>query len=240
MKKSVVKFDAKKFATQMMQRFTDEQSARLIEYAKEKIIEIGDKIQSYNSKNHMDRTGHLLNSLCWCVTYGDKVIDSGFYRNVTLHKKGSDNTDESFLHEWSGDYKYAFPVDGRKLAEKKLKEYGGGIAPQGWRVIFAILAPYWGYWEEGFTLVHGFSNNNGKSKIKGATFKRFAVMAEFYDQVSKDLKPANVTYKTSSPKYSYSYTLKMTKGKVRIMGSLERAWKNRVYNTQYNKRRKRK
>ena len=74
----IIGFNAAKMAEQMMANAVAEQNRRLVEYAKSKIRLIGDAIQLYNSKNHMDRTGNLLDSLCWCVSYKGKVVESGF------------------------------------------------------------------------------------------------------------------------------------------------------------------
>lgn len=195
------------FAKDLMKVYIQEQNNRLIEYAKETIVEIGDMIKTYHSKHNMDRTGNLLDSLCWGVTYQNDLIGSGFYR-----EKKSD--EDSALHEWSyvsfidkSDGSWAEhinadePVNGRQLAEDYILKSGGG-GSRGWKVFFAILAPYWGYWEEGFTLIHGFSRNSART-FYGATHKRFAVMAQFYDKVRKDLKPAKKYYfHVNVPKYT--------------------------------------
>ena len=170
-------------------------NSRLVEYAKETILKIGNKINTYHSKHNMDRTGNLLNSLCWGVSYKGKLVDGGFFRDAVHNSKGISRTSESFLHEWfSGDEKYLIPVDGRKLAEEYLRKVGN-TGSTGWKVFFAILAPYWGYWEEGF---------NMKVRGKSMGFFQFAVMAETYDQVRRDLKPARKYYfNVSVPQYSH-------------------------------------
>lgn len=183
MRKSSVKFNAKALANLLMKDIVKEQNALLVDYAKNKIVEIGDMIKTYHSKNHMDRTGHLLNSLLWGVSYQGKLVKGGFYRQARV--KG-----ESYLHEWmSGDTKYLIPVDGRALAQQYLQSYGNNGA-RGWRVFFAILAPYWGYWEKGHV-------NHRANRVL-----QFAVMTEFYDQVKADLKPARVRFRVSVPKYT--------------------------------------
>lgn len=183
MRKSSVKFNAKALANLLMKDIVKEQNALLIDYAKNKIVEIGDMIKTYHSKNHMDRTGHLLNSLLWGVSYQGKLVKGGFYRQARV--KG-----ESYLHEWmSGDTKYLIPVDGRALAQQYLQSYGNNGA-RGWRVFFAILAPYWGYWEKGHV-------NHRANRVL-----QFAVMTEFYDQVKAELKPARVRFRVSVPKYT--------------------------------------
>lgn len=211
-KSKVIGFNAKSMAAAMMENVVAEQNRRLVEYAKEKILAIGNQIQTYHSRNHMDRTGNLLNSLCWGVSYNGKLVEGGFFRDAVLNNKGIAKTSESFLHEWfSGDVKYLIPVNGRQLAQTYMQKYGNNGA-KGWRVFFAILAPYWGYWEKGFTLIHGASVNpnakkngrlqQGYTGIRGATFKQFAVMTQFYDEIKKDLKPARVRFRVSVAKYN--------------------------------------
>ena len=194
---------------QIMENAVAYNNMRLVEYAKETILKIGNKIKTYHSKHNMDRTGNLLNSLCWGVSYKGKLVDGGFFRDAVHNSKGISSTSESFLHEWfSGDEKYLIPVDGRQLAEEYLRKVGN-TGSTGWKVFFAILAPYWGYWEEGFTMRRGggiMHSSGGKTwKIpRTSTFMKFAVMAETYDQVRKDLKPARKYYfNVSVPQYSH-------------------------------------
>ena len=111
-----------------------------------------------------------------------------------------------------------FPVNGRKFAEEYIQK-AASTGTRGWKIVFGILAPYWGYWEKGFTLIHGGSvsssgRKNGKltkgyKGARGATFMRFAVMAEVYDQVRKELKPARKYYYNVSlpPNTPYSKLL---------------------------------
>ena len=186
MKKTRVKFDTKKFRKLLTKNLVEEQTNRLIAYAKEKIQEIGRTINSYNNANHMDRTGNLLNSLCWGVAYDNELKANGFYRNAN-------SLELSYLHERYEEH-VAYPVDGHALAEQYTRMYGRlGSGGGTWRVWFAVLAPYWGYWEEGFIMRGAHSS---------AKFMQFAVMSQFYDRICNDLKPARVTYKTKSPKYS--------------------------------------
>lgn len=187
-KSRVVGFNAKKMFDDMMKVVVEEQNTRLIEYAKEKIIKIGNQIQTYHSRNHMDRTGNLLDSLLWGVSYNSKLVEGGFYRDAQA--KG-----DSYLHEWFyGDDAYLYPVNGRKFAAEYMEKYGNRGNSQGWKVFFAILAPYWGYWEKGFTMKSNFGH---KSK-----FVQFAVMTQFYDEIKKDLKPARVRFRVSVAKYT--------------------------------------
>ena len=199
-KSSLAGWNPETLKKQMMENVVAYNNARLVDYAKETIAKIGNKIKSYHSKNNMDRTGNLLNSLCWGVSYKGKLVEGGFFRDAVLNDKGIAKTSESFLHEWfSGDEKYLIPVNGRQRAEEYLQKVGN-TGSSGWKVFFAILAPYWGYWEEGF---------NMKAKGKSIGFFKFAVMAETYDQVRKDLKPARKYYfNVSVPQYSHQKLVK--------------------------------
>jgi hypothetical protein len=209
----------------MMKNLSAEQTNRLIEYAKQTILEIGDKIQTYHSRNHMYRSGHLLRSLCCGVSYDGKLVYSGFYGDIALksHTTWNEaNTTNSYLHEWIPEYE-AFQIDGRQMAQNYIQRYGRmGSGEGSWRVFFAILAPYWGYWETGFNMVHG------KGKNKKSSFHQFAVMTEFYDKVSKDLNPAKVKFEiTKDMNYTKSYYVKSIKGhKGYVRGTIERRYDN--------------
>lgn len=225
MKESKVIFDAKKLAAEMMKNLSAEQTNRLIEYAKQTILEIGNKIQTYHSRNHMYRSGHLLRSLCCGVSYDGKLVYSGFYGDIALksHTTWNEaNTTNSYLHEWIPEYE-AFQIDGRQMAQNYIQRYGSaGSGNKTWRVFFAILAPYWGYWETGFNMVHGLGKNRKSS------FHQFAVMTEFYDKVGKDLKPAKVKFQiTKDMNYTKSYHVKSVKGhKGYVRGTIERRYDN--------------
>jgi len=204
----------KRLASTLLKPIVEKQTELLVEYATNKIIEIGDYIQTAPTINQMDRTGHLLNSLCWGVSYQGKLVDSGFYRNAITHKrrpagwaadgKTRQYTDKSELHEWNPDI--SEEVNGRQLAKEYLKSYGNN-GSRGWRVFFAILAPYWGYWEKGFRF-----KLNPRSGDSGYGFMQFAVMTYFYDQVRRDLKPARVRFRSSVRKYN---TQKLTERAMR-------------------------
>lgn len=203
-------FDFSQMRESMLNSVIEEQNRRLIEYAKEEIVFIGNKIYNYHSRNHMDRTGNLLNSLCWGVSYDGKLVSGGFYTSARYNTKGPGGTHESYLHEWSTgengeDYGYMYPVHGRKLATEYIQRYGNN-GTKGWRVFFAILAPYWGYWEKGFNMKRGGGvtyAGEKKYRIPQTTkFMQFAVMTQFYDDVKKDLKPARVRFRVSVPKYN--------------------------------------
>lgn len=195
----VVGFSVARMKRNMMAIVVTEQTNRLIEYALNKVQEIGSRINEYHSLNHMDRTGNLLDSLCWGVTYKGKLKASGFYRDQQATK-------ESHLHEFfSSDVQDMFPIYGHGMAQEFLEGYGNEDG-NGWTVFFAILADYWGYWEKGFRMkVKGPEkedwDEDDVSHYTSRTFK-FSVMTEFYDKVKRDLTPAKVRLKVSVPKYN--------------------------------------
>lgn len=197
MGKSVVVFDSKALAKDIFNNLVPYQTNLLIEYAKVEIKKLGDRIASYNGANGLDRTGNLLNSLCWGVTYDGRLMDGGFYREE-VHKTrtnrwgqerglGVGGGSDSFLHEFFKND--AEEVDGRKLASLYLLSKHG--KKNKWTMFFAILAPYWGYWEGGFRMI--------------TTNKRmqFQAMIYVFDDVRKDLKPAKTDITVYRPKYQY-------------------------------------
>ncbi len=205
-KSKIIGFNAKQLVETITTKAVQSQTERFIEYAKKEIQKLGDMIQTYNSANHMDRTGNLLNSLCWCVTYCGEVKGSGFYRPAVTNKRqnrwgqergmGMNGGSGAALHEFFRDSEI---IDGRKLAEDFLSNQAktddnGEPVGNGWRVVFAVLAPYWGYWESGFTMT-----------VKGNSigFYQFAVMTHIYDDVRMDLKPAKTRLSVYVPKYIY-------------------------------------
>ena len=197
MKESRLIWDKNHFRNVLLNKAIEMNNARLVEYAKEKLDSIGDKIQTFNSTNNLYRTGHLLQSLCWSVSYKGNVIGYGFYGKAPLKRgrkmwgEGRLRTSVSELHEFYGSQiSSMFPVHGRKFAEEYIQK-ASSTGTRGWKVVFGILAPYWGYWEKGFTLKKGGKN----SPIpRTETFLKFSVMAEVYDQVRKELKPARRYY----------------------------------------------
>ena len=197
MKESKVIFDAKKLAAEMMKNLSAEQTNRLIEYAKKEIQKLGNMIASYNGANGLDRTGNLLNSLCWGVTFNGEVKDSGFYREPKVGSRtnrwgqergmGIHGGNDSYLHEYFGNDME--PVYGRQFAEEYINNAKGKSGK--WTVFFAVLAPYWGYWESGFTNV-----TTGKRM-------QFRVMTHIFDDVRIELKPAKTHLTVYVPKYIY-------------------------------------
>lgn len=218
MKKSKV-IGLSAYTRQLRKELTDYwvgvQTANLIDYAKTEIKKLGDMIQTYNSANHMDRTGNLLNSLCWGVTYDGRMSECGFYRsertNITYNRWGQvrgmgfQGGHGSSLHEFFTND--SIPVDGRKFAEEFLLSKHG--KRNKWTVFFAILAPYWGYWESGFTMRTGSDatdeNGNRVSNAPRMTrFMQFQVMTHIFDDVRMALKPSETNLTVYVPKYSYS------------------------------------
>ena len=196
----VIGFNAAKMAEQMMANAVAEQNRRLVEYAEQRIIMLGETINSYNSRNHMDDTGNLLDSLCWGVCYDGKMVESGFYRSPKA-------TRTSYLHGWS-TVEFADPKrfkkhavgesvrPGHQLAAEYLSQAHKKCKSGEWMVFFAILAPYWGYWEKGFNITPKFGGNTTQR------FLQFAVMSQFYDIVKSNLKPARTRIKVYVPKYA--------------------------------------
>lgn len=199
-KSKVVGFNSTKLFDEMMKDIIKQQRALFVDYAEKTIKDVGDTIKTYHSRNNMDRTGNLLDSLCWGVSYQGKLMDSGFYRPAQASM-------ESGLHEWSSASfrdKYGTfadrinadtPVNGHQLAQEYI-ERAGNLSHKGWKVFFAILAPYWGYWEKGFTLRTGFGAK------KNERFLQFSVMSQFYDKVKADLKPSRVRFNVSVANYA--------------------------------------
>lgn len=175
------------------------QTERLIEYAKAEIVKLGNKIQEYNSRNHMDRTGNLLNSLCWGVYYQGKMKGSGFFRKETTQDKGIEGTSQSYLHEF---FERTDTVNGRQMAQEFIDSYKG--FSEGWTIFFAILAPYWGYWEGGFTMKTGLKqDDDGNWHFTKKLFMHHQAMTYVYDDVRMDLKPKTKHLDVYIPKYSY-------------------------------------
>lgn len=190
----------KTWGEQIHDEVVEEQTSRLIAYAMETVQQIGDKMRMFDSKNNLDRTGNLLRSLCWGVSFDGKMKASGFYEGAG----GSKGI--SYLHEFSGND--AISVDGRKLADDYIEAQKGKGNSKGWRMFVAVLAPYWGYWEEGFTMkiggheVYGDDTRRATQTIPYSTrYFRYNVMAQTWDVVRKDLKPAKTNITVYVPKY---------------------------------------
>lgn len=191
MKKSQVKFNANKVSKRIFKALAEEQTRRLVAYAENRIGLIAAQIKSYSGGHNMQRTMNLLDSLCWGVQYNGHLEASGFYGEQQA-------TSVSHLHEWNEDYD-AFPVGGRVLAENFVKQMGN-LKSNGWRVFFAVLAPYWGYWEKGFRLkINSLSDYDDDEVRVHSRFMKFAVMTEQYDTISNDLKPSKMKFSVNAP-----------------------------------------
>jgi hypothetical protein len=194
-KTEVTGFDAAKLERDLTNYWVGQQNAAFIAYAEEKVKEIGDRIQSFQSRNHMDDKGNLLDSLYWGVSYRGKAVKTGFYRR----KKAKE---DSYLHDWfKGDYDSLFPVNGRLFAKQHIERFADGNESQGWRVWFAILAPYWGYWENGFRMKIKPTDYD-EEDVAETRFMRFAVMTEFYDIIKGELKQTRVRFRHPVSQYT--------------------------------------
>ena len=161
----------------MIDMVIKEQTARLIAYAEKEIKRIGDDISVAPTRHNLDRTGNMLDSLCWGVTYDGKMKKFGYYRDERA-------VEDSHLHEYSNPMGEV--VNGHWMASQFIATYKQRTE-SGWDVFFAVLAPYWGFWETGFT-----------HKKSGQTFQ-WQVMTNHYDIVTNDLKPAEVTFNIYRP-----------------------------------------
>ena len=140
MKKSQVIFPKKQIEKRIFAKMSALQTERLIDYAMQEIQQIGNDISVFPHANNLDRTGNLLDSLCWGVYYNGSHRRSGFYRNLSA-------SEVSHLHEYSRPMGKA--VSGHYFAQQFIRRYKPSNE-KGWEVFFAVLAPYWGYWETGF------------------------------------------------------------------------------------------
>lgn len=204
-KTRIIGWNPNAFLKEMTDNAIALQTERLVEYAISEVKKIGDKMLTYNSANNFDRTGNLLNSICWGVTYNGEKKASGFYRDAVTHTytnrwgqergMGMQGGTSSYLHEFFGGTE---EVNGRQRAEEFLDTYRGKA--KGWSVFFAVLAPYWGYWESGFVMRSG----GGESNVSRHTrFMQFQVMTHIFDDVRMALKPAKTRLTVYVPKYSY-------------------------------------
>ena len=166
------KFNGKKFGKAIYNRVANEQTQRLIAYAKEEIVRI------VETKEFKNRTFNLADSYLWCVFFNGQRKGFGVYGRKQARKT-------SLLHEYSPDI--SEPVDGRKLAMEFAKAYKPEET-KGWEIVFAACAPYGAYLEAGFTF-------HGKRY-------QFDVMAQRYDHIKRTLSPlAKVKLYVSPPQY---------------------------------------
>lgn len=166
------KFNGKKYGESLYKRIAKEQTKRLVEYAEEEIIRI------VESKAYDNRSFNLSDSYVWCVFENGKRKGYGFYGKKQARKN-------SLLHEYSP--RISKPVNGRKLANDFANVYKPE-STSGWEIVFAAVAPYGAYMEEGYTF-------RGK-------YYQFNVMSQRYDHIKNALSPlCKVTFEIDTPKY---------------------------------------
>ena len=172
MKTVSFKFNGKLFGQRLYNRIAKEQTARLIEYAEEEIVRI------VESKGFDNRTANLSDSYVWCVFQNGKRKGYGTYGRKQAKKN-------SLLHEYSPSK--SVPVNGRKLANDFARAYEPEEI-KGWEIVFAAVAPYGAYMEEGYT-------------FRGKHYQ-FNVMSQRYDHIKNALSPlCKVTLEIDTPKY---------------------------------------
>ena len=204
----------KRLQKELSDYWVDVQTMQLIAYAQDMILRLGNDINSINTRNNMNDEGNLLDSLCWGVCYSGELKGSGFFREQVATKPSglhayskaaileggrskwkslynADATKARLLQKSNWSYESAAePVNGHQLAEEYLSKAGTKSKKGQWLVFFAILAPYWGYWEE------------GHYNIFMRRFVRFNVMTWYYDQLKRDLSPAKARIHVHVEKYA--------------------------------------
>lgn len=171
-----LKFAKKALAKEMFRKAEAYQTELLVTYAENEIERIGDDISVAPTRNGLDRTGNLLDSLCWGVCKNGTLVKSGYYRTEEAFE-------DSHLHEYSNPMGEA--VNGHAMAQTFLASYKPQVK-KGWEVFFAVVAPYWGYWEQGF------------EHPSGMMFQ-WQVMTSHFDVVKRDLAPSRVTFHNYIP-----------------------------------------
>ena len=179
-----LRFNKNEFRKELMQRkkvYEEEQTLRLISYAKEQIILMGSEIQQIISSQD-GSTGNLLDSLCWGVWHNKKNRGMGYYREPQA-------MEDSYLHEFSQNRE---SVNGRFLAQQFLAQYQSNLTlTSGWQVVWGVLAPYYAYWEAGHI-----------NKLYGGQFVQFTAMSQRYDHIKAQLGArCKVDFKVEVPTY---------------------------------------
>lgn len=166
------KFNGKLYGRRLYNRIAEEQTKRLIAYAETEIVQI------VETKGFHDRTFNLADSYVWCVFFNGKRKGYGTYGRKQAKK-------DSLLHEYSPDM--SVPVKGRKLANDFSRAYKPEDS-KGWEIVFAAVAPYGAYMEEGYTF-------RGK-------YYHFNILSQRYDHIKNALSPlCKVTLEIDTPKY---------------------------------------
>lgn len=167
-----IKFNGKLFGQRLYKQIAEEQTKRLVAYAEEEIVRI------VESKGFNNRTFNLSDSYVWCVFYNGKRKGYGTYGRKSAQK-------DSLLHEYSRNI--SVPVKGRKLANDFARTYQPDVT-NGWEIVFAAVAPYGAYMEEGYT-------------FRGKHYQ-FNIMSQRYDHIKNTLSPlCKVTLEIDTPKY---------------------------------------
>lgn len=179
-KKTRVRFNANKYRKAVMKRVADEQTIRLIAYAQEEVSKMGDLLKEKMKEKPSDRTHNMLNSLVWAVYYDGKEKKHGYYR------KSASTKGKAYLHELSDEPR---EVNGRELAKEFLRTYQPRVN-NGWEIVWAILAPYYAYWEA------------GHENVFYGKFVKFDMMTQRYDHIRNTLgNHARVSFSVNVPKY---------------------------------------
>ena len=173
-RKTIVKLDMKKWADSLFGQIEAEQTKRFVAYAERQMKSIGEAFNAWES------SGNLIDSLCYAVYHNGRPAKMDYYRSPQA-------TDTSELHEFSKEHREQ--VNGRALAERFLTDFKPS-KKQGWEVFWAVLAPYWGYWEQ------GHYNVCFKQRVQ------FSVMAQQFDLVKETLEPkCKTTFVINVPTY---------------------------------------
>lgn len=179
--KTKVKFNGKKLQEALMKKAVKVQTQRLIDYAMSEVTKMGDALIVSANGKPSDRTHNMINSLVWAVYYNGKMSKKGFYR------KSSSTKGESSLHELGKPE--SVPVNGRQLAKEFLNTYRPNET-QGWEIVWAVLAPYYAYWEE------------GHQNVFLSKFVKFDMMTQRYDAIKSVLgNKCKVSISVNVPKY---------------------------------------
>lgn len=166
-----MRFNKNEFRKELLKQkkaYEVEQTARLIAYAKEEIIQMGATIQQIISSQD-GSTGNLLDSLCWGVWHNKHLKGMGFYREEQA-------IEDAYLHEFGQNRE---SVNGHFLAQQFLAQYQSKMTvTNGWQVVWGVLAPYYAYWEAGHI-----------NKLFGGEFIQFTGMSQRYDHIKQTLEP---------------------------------------------------
>ena len=163
MKHVTTKFNEDVFKNAWSKAIVIEQTKRLEKYAQKELSQMAGNHEFRN------RTYNLQDSLCWILFYNGEKRSYGFYG-------GGRASEASVLHAW-GNAAYQKEINGRELAQSFVDSYTPTVQ-NGWEVVWASVAPYGSYLEQGKTPM-------------GIIFR---VITQEYDNIKKTLKtPCVVT-----------------------------------------------